>query len=166
MTGILSLLANADAASLADAAGLPAGTTVEDLREAGLVVDDAATGDGHLGDDSVRATWVSIESDVYEGGLLAWLRDDVVIMLEGSYPIDADGEPAVAEVLREPERRLDTCLGRVLLEAAESVYPGQGLTVRVNPDNSMLLSVYSYTPTSADRYEQLLRPDPERGGRR
>jgi hypothetical protein len=165
MTNALLHLVSADASTLSEATGLVSGTDLDDLGEAGLVVDRSTTGKGRLGTDRLAARWVSVESDVYEGGLLAWLRDDIVVMLEGSYPIDAHDEPAVVQQLDEPERRLDTYLGRVLLKSAEHVYPEQGLTIRVNPENSMLLSIYCYVPTSGDQYERLLRPDPKRGVR-
>jgi hypothetical protein len=145
--------------------GLAPGTTVDDLVAAGLPVDREVTGTGRLGSERCAATWYAVESTTYEGGLRVWERDGEVVLLEGRLPVDEDDEPQPAPTLGEPEITFDTHLSRVRIEDGERAYPARGLTVVVNTDNDLLLSVVAFVPTTADDYRRTLRPEsgpPER----
>lgn len=136
---------------LGDWAGLPAGTAPADL--------DGPRGEGRLGDERVAASWVSVPSDVFAGGLRVWHDGSTVLAVEGLDPLGADGGFLDAPELGEPEAALDTYLGRLQLHGGERVYASRGLAVRVNPENGVLLGTVGFPPTTVDEYRARLRPE-------
>jgi hypothetical protein len=138
------------AADLTGWRGLPA-----DLA---LPTGDGAVGDGALGDERRSATWISAESEAWEGGLRIWHDDGSVLALEGHDPVDAAGAPLAAPELGEPDTVLDTFLGRLPLARGELVYAALGLALRVNPENGLLLGAVGFAPTTVEEYRARLRP--------
>jgi len=138
--------------------GMPAGLALGDVA-AVLPLAEDVWGEGVLGEERRRAAWVGAESSVYEGGVRVWHESELVLVLEGRDPVDADGEPLVAPDVGRPDALLDTVLGRLVLPGGERVYAARGLALRVNPENCLLLGVLAFAPTTPEDYSARLRPE-------
>lgn len=136
--------------------GLPAGLSLGDV-DAVLSLEDGASGRGLLGDERNAAEWVAAESEHYEGGVRVWHEGGAVLVIEATDPAEA-GRPLTAPDLGEPEATLDTALGPLVLEGGELVYASRGLSLRVNPDNGILLGAFAFAPTTLEDYRARLRP--------
>jgi hypothetical protein len=160
VTAVLETLRAFAVADLTDWCGVPGDLGVA-YAGAVLPLDEAPTGEGVLGEERRRASWLSVESETYRGGIRVWHEDGRVLLIEGRSPAGERGEPLVAPPLGEPEAVLDTVLGRLLLTGGEHVYASRGLSVRVTPENGLLLCVLGFAPTTPDHYRARRRPDPE-----
>ena len=161
IVGPQQFIATADMAALVEWTGLAPAMSVEDLTGLGVVIDRDFTGTGALGSDQVAARWFAAESFGYESGVRVWVIDDECVLIEAQFPIDDDGNPTIAGDLAgfgAADGALDTFLGRVRIPRAEHVYASRGLTISVNPETDMVLSIYGYQATTFRDYEQRIRP--------
>jgi hypothetical protein len=113
---------------------------------------------GRSGDPAITRNWIPAASSVYAGGLRLWVEGPRVIALEGIHPLAASGGFTSAPVIGEPNARLTTRLGALVLQGGELVYAARGLAVRVNPDNGFLLGLIGFAPTTAANYCSRIRP--------
>jgi hypothetical protein len=142
-----------DRADLTAFEGLADGLTLDELAEV-LPVDRDVAGRGLLGSSRRYARWAGAESQAFSGGIRVWHDGERVLVLEGRDPVGA-----AAPDLGEPDVALDWALGRLSLPGGELVYAGRGLALRLNPENGVLLAALAFAPTTADGYEERLRPD-------
>lgn len=150
----LAAFARADAAAWP---GLPVPALLSEVT-AVWDVDTRRPRAAEAGDPAQPGTWFAAASDRYAGGLRVWCRDDVVVAVEGIHPLDEQDEFEPAPDLGEPDLRLPTLLGPLLLGDGELVYAGRGLAVRTNPANGLLLGLVGFAPTTPERYVADVRP--------
>ena len=153
LTGLRSFAAG----SVAGWQGLPSGLRLDDLT-ADFELDPDFRLPGERGRPSAPGTWVPAESAVFDGGLRLWLDGDEVVVVEGVHPLGPDGQFTMAPDLGQPEAVLDGVLGPLVLENGEHVYAGRGLSVRVNPENGLLLGLLGFVSITVDDYVARLRP--------
>lgn len=152
----MSGLATFAALRLGEWTGLPPGLRADQLGAFGVRPDEPFV--GWLGDPAREASWLAVDSDVYEGGLRVWLDDGEVVLVDGDDPIDSSGVPMRAPDLDPPDLRLDTVLDTLVLTGGELIYAARGLALRVNPANGLLLGARGFVPTTVEGYRARLRP--------
>jgi hypothetical protein len=145
------------AAAIDDWTGLPPDLSLAEIAEV-LIFDPTDLRHGSSGDPVVERDWIPAVSSVYADGLYLWLDGQQVIALEGIHPLDEGGDFTPAPDLGEPDARLTTRLGPLLLDAGELVYAARGLAVRVNPENGLLLGLVGFVPTGIANYRNRIRP--------
>lgn len=157
------LIAHADLRALEEWTGLTA-ASVDELEAGGVVIDREFGGSGSLGSDQIPTQWFAADSAAYEEGVRVWFRDGQCVLIEAQLPIDVDGEPTVASDIAafgEADATFETFLGRLRIPDGEHVFASRGLTITLNPENDMVLSIYGYSATTLDDYENRLRPQLE-----
>lgn len=121
--------------------------------------DDDWRGAGKLGSERRASRWASVAVEGYEKGVRVWLDEDLVILIDGESPTLATPLPVLLQDIGQPEAKLDSYLGTLLIPESEWVYAGRGLTLYVNPENGILLRVAVFVPTTLDDYRQRLQLD-------
>jgi hypothetical protein len=95
----------------------------------------------------------------YPEPVRAWYDGDLLAVLETDYPALPMTSAALANLLGEPEARLDCYLDVLLLRAAEWVYPQRGLSVRINPATQIWLRVTAFGAMTLEAYLDDVRWD-------
>jgi hypothetical protein len=145
------------AVRLRDWTGLPTGLRADGFADYGARPDQRFRGE--IGDPARVQWWFGLDSMVYEGGLRVWVDEaGDVLLVEGDDPIDDAGEPLAAPDLGAPDAEFDTVLDTLVLDGGERVFAERGLSLRVNPDNGLLLGVRGFVPTSVEDFRARLRP--------
>jgi hypothetical protein len=138
--------------------GLPPGCTSEALF--GVPLDDS-WGALPLGESHERARSRLLDLTGYYRPL-AYARDGHIVAFDAMNPQLASTLQELEDSLGAPDTVLDSVFGTVPMPGAERVYAGRGITLFINPSNQVLLHVTVYAPTTADVYQQKLRPPREK----
>lgn len=138
--------------------GLPAHCAPESVF--GIKLDDT-WGVQPLGSSFEKARTHLIELPGY-GRALAYARDGALVMFDAMSPQLDGGWPALSADLGTPEVTNDWTFGTVAMPKGELVYANRGLTIFLNPENSVVVYITAYVPTTIDEYARRLRPPREK----
>ena len=133
--------------------GLPSGCSPESLF--GVALDDQ-WGEAPLGQRFEPARSHLLPAAGYYRPL-AYVRDGVGVLFDGSNPVLEGGWSALSADLGEPQARLDWVHSTVAMPAGELVYAALGITVFLNPENDAVVRVSLYAATTVDDYIARLR---------
>lgn len=128
--------------------GLPAGLSCAP------VADDEAPAEALLGDDAQPADMVYLPDPSPGAAARAWLRDDVVVLIDVARTHDA-APVSVPDALGEPDARLDIAYGLVTVPGGEWLYASRGLSLVVQ--SGLVRHVMGFAPCGVAAYVRALR---------
>ncbi len=143
---------------LSDWTGLPADTTLADVRTV-FELDESWQGESRLGSARIPTAWLAAGAPGFDEGLSVWVDDSKVLMIDARYPTLPVSPQALLEHFGPPAECLESYLGPLPIESAEQVFPEHGITLYINPDNGKLLRIAVFNPVSLAEYLRRLRLD-------
>jgi hypothetical protein len=115
-------------------------------------------GVGRLGSDQKETNYTYITIEGFEQQVRMWLdEDNHVILMDVEYPTLPTSLSSLLDKLGTPDAKLDSYFGTLLLQQSEWIYASHGLTLFVNPENSVLLRIAVFAPSTLDEYIKSLR---------
>ena len=134
--------------------GLPTGCELATIAD-GDTLRRQGEGTGLLGRGHASYRLIAVEH--YAEPIRVWHADGTILLMEVRYPVIVPDLRDLLESLGKPDALLDSHFSGIVMEKSEWVYVSKGLSLFINPDNSLLLRLVGYCPTSVDDYHLKLR---------
>ena len=115
---------------------------------------EAAAAASVLGDAFEPAVVMALDTPASAAGARAWARDQRIVLVDVALE-PARGAAPLADLLGQPERRLDVTYGLQHLPSGEWIHAARGLALVV--DDERVRHVMGFVPCDVDEYERRLR---------